>query len=405
MNNDVLISVDNVSKKFCRNLKHSLYYGIKDISKDLFLKRRKTPEKISLRKSEFWALKGISFELRRGECLGLIGHNGAGKSTLLKLLNGLIKPDEGAIRMKGRVGALIELGAGFNPILTGRENILINGSILGFTKKEINRQFESIVEFSGIGEFLDMPLRNYSSGMKVRLGFAVAAQMKPDVLLIDEVLAVGDIGFRVKCINKIAEILKNAAVIYVSHQISQVARICTDIAVMDKGKSTYQGKNVSKGIEHYYEQFSNFHSQIYGNGKASIHEIKLYTRRHKKIDSNIIKVDYLDDLLIEVYFSLNKSVTAAIMNIAIFSQDLRAIAQCYSNNCEFDIKNDAPLIKVKVKLPKIQLNTGIYSASISLVDENRRELLVRHEAVKSFQIVGKFTGNSPVQLQGEWKFI
>ena len=201
-NNEVLIKVEGLSKKFCKDLKTSLWYGVKD----LFTGLQGNKEERELRDKEFWAVKDINFELRRGECLGLIGHNGAGKSTLLKMLNGLINPDAGKITIKGRVGALIELGAGFNPILTGRENIYNNGAILGFTRKEINEKVEEIIDFAEIREFIDMPVQNYSSGMKVRLGFAVAAQMEPDVLIIDEVLAVGDLGFILKCFKTIDNI-------------------------------------------------------------------------------------------------------------------------------------------------------------------------------------------------------
>src|SRR5690606_14679453 len=162
---------------------------------------------------------------RRGECLGLIGHNGAGKSTLLKMINGLIKPDVGAITIKGRVGALIELGAGFDPILTGRENIYINGQILGFTKKEVDRKFDSIVDFSGISQFIDTPVRNYSSGMKVRLGFSVAIHMEPDVLLVDEVLAVGDLAFVIKSLNAMQQLMKKCAVIFVTHSMPLMSRV------------------------------------------------------------------------------------------------------------------------------------------------------------------------------------
>src|SRR5210317_2241023 len=178
---DVLIKVENVSKKFCRDLKKSLWYGVKDIAGEL---SGRGTSRNALRPGEFWSVKDISFELKRGECLGLIGANGAGKSTLLKMLNGLIKPDQGRISMRGRVGALIELGAGFNPILTGRENIYVNGAVLGFTKEEISRKFDEIVEFAELDEFINTPVQNYSSGMKVRFGFAVAAQMEPDILLI-----------------------------------------------------------------------------------------------------------------------------------------------------------------------------------------------------------------------------
>jgi lipopolysaccharide transport system ATP-binding protein len=179
-----------------------------------------------LRPGEFWAVRGVSFELRRGECLGLIGRNGAGKTTLLKMLNGLIKPDGGSITMRGRVGALIALGTGFNPILTGRENVYVNGSILGLTKEEIDRKIEGIIEFAEIGEFIDAPVQSYSSGMQVRLGFAVATAMEPDVLILDEVLAVGDAAFQAKCMQRVSMILEKAAVVFVSHQHHLVTRIC-----------------------------------------------------------------------------------------------------------------------------------------------------------------------------------
>jgi lipopolysaccharide transport system ATP-binding protein len=208
--------------------------------------------------------------------LGLIGHNGAGKSTLLKILNGLINPDEGKVVMKGRVGALIELGAGFNPVLSGRENIYNNGAILGFTRKEIDEKLQHIIDFAELQEFIDMPVRNYSSGMKVRLGFAVAAQMEPDVLIIDEVLAVGDIGFVTKCYKTIDTILPNTALIFVSHQMPAVSRICNKIILMDKGEAKYSGHDVSKGIDQYYSRFStNDTNIIYDDGSFELNEIEI----------------------------------------------------------------------------------------------------------------------------------
>ncbi|MGV6828917.1 MAG: ABC transporter ATP-binding protein, partial [Flavobacteriales bacterium] len=240
MNSDsqILVQVENLSKKFCKDLKTSLKYGLQDLISSTFQKKQKEKE---LRAKEFWAVKNINFTLRRGECLGLIGHNGAGKSTLLKILNGLIKPDKGKVIIKGKVGALIELGAGFNPILSGRENIYNNGAILGFTKKEMDSKVEEIIEFSEIREFIDMPVQNYSSGMKVRLGFAIAAQMQPDVLIIDEVLAVGDLGFVLKCFKTIDQLLPHTAVVFVSHSMPMVSRICNKIILMDKGEAKYIG--------------------------------------------------------------------------------------------------------------------------------------------------------------------
>ena len=270
MSHETLIKVENVSKKFCRDLKKSLWYGVKDIAGELTGRGNSLDD---LRPGEFWSVNDVSFELKRGECLGLIGPNGAGKSTLLKMLNGLIKPDKGRITMRGRVGALIELGAGFNPILTGRENIYVNGAVLGFTKEEIDRKLDSIIEFSELKDFIETPVQNYSSGMKVRLGFAIAAQMEPDVLIIDEVLAVGDIGFRAKCFNAMNEIAKNAAVIFVSHAMPQVARVATDILLLDHGTPVYEGKDVEKGIEKYYDLFESEEKIVSGSGKAQLHEV------------------------------------------------------------------------------------------------------------------------------------
>lgn len=190
-----------------------------------------------LRPDEFWAVKDVSFELKRGECLGLIGRNGAGKTTLLRMLNGLIKPDAGRIEMRGRVGALIALGAGFNPILTGRENIYVNATVLGLSKCEINKKLEQIIAFANLEEFIDTPVQYYSSGMYVRLGFSVAANINPDVLLVDEALAVGDLAFIIKCLNKAAALRREGtAIIFVSHNELQVREAAGRCLVMSKGR-------------------------------------------------------------------------------------------------------------------------------------------------------------------------
>ncbi len=221
MSDDVLIRAEGVSRKFCRDLKRSLWYGVQDTLGDLVgldsAARRFGAD-------EFWAVDDVSFELRRGECLGLIGGNGAGKTTLLKMLNGLIKPDRGRIEMRGRVGALIALGAGFNPVLTGRENIYVNGAVLGLSKREIDAKYDEIVDFADIGEFIDAPVQSYSSGMQVRLGFAVAVAVRPDILLLDEVLAVGDVNFQAKCFNTLASFRRQGtAFMLVSHNMHMMA--------------------------------------------------------------------------------------------------------------------------------------------------------------------------------------
>ena len=245
-----LVEVAGVSKKFCRDLKRSLWYGVRDIGSELVGRNGGGQ---SLRPGEFWAVDGVSLEVRRGECVGLLGPNGAGKTTLLRMINGLIRPDAGQITVRGRVGALIALGAGFNPLLTGRENIYVNAAVLGLTKRETDARLDEIIAFADLGEFIDAPVQSYSTGMEVRLGFAVAAALDPDVLLLDEVLAVGDAGFRNKCYNLIGRLLKQTAVVFVSHSTEQVGQLCTRALVLRRGRPAFLG-DVERAIEVYLEE-------------------------------------------------------------------------------------------------------------------------------------------------------
>lgn len=236
---DVVISVNNVSKKFCRNLRRSMLYGINDLSQNMFGMK---PETTQLRKDEFWALDNVSFDLRRGETLGLVGANGSGKTTLLRLLTGIFPPDNGKIEITGRIGALIAVGAGFHPHMTGRENIYLNGTILGMKRAEIVRKFDRIVEFSEIGDFLDAPVSTYSSGMYVRLGFAIAIHAPIDILIVDEILAVGDAHFQRKCLNRIRDIRnQGAAIILVSHNMQNIEGMCSKAILFHHGKQLKTG--------------------------------------------------------------------------------------------------------------------------------------------------------------------
>ncbi len=231
---DVVLSVKGVSKKFCRDLKRSLLYGVQDIATEIVGIREKNDR---LRPKEFWALKDVSFQLRRGESLGLVGPNGSGKTTLLRIISGLIKPDSGSVEIQGRVAPLIALGAGFNLILTGRENIYANMSILGLSKKEIDQRFQDVVDFAEIGDAIDAPVQSYSSGMAARLGFACAIYTEPDILLIDEVLAVGDIKFQAKCHRRLSELRqKGTSFILVSHNPQVILGICDSSVYLWKGK-------------------------------------------------------------------------------------------------------------------------------------------------------------------------
>ncbi len=399
MAGEVLVKVENLSKKFCKDLKTSLWYGMKDLASGLSGNR----DERSLRPKEFWAVKDISFELRRGECLGLIGHNGAGKSTLLKILNGLINPDAGKITIKGRVGALIELGAGFNPILTGRENIYNNGAILGFTKKEINEKIEEIIDFAEIREFIDMPVQNYSSGMKVRLGFAVAAQMEPDVLIIDEVLAVGDLGFVLKCFKTIDTILPNTAIVFVSHNMPMVSRICNQIILMDKGKAKFQGDDVGKAIDQYYTRFADNESNvIFDDGSISLENIGLCNSIESS--GSVAQIQWGDDFELFFRFKLLKSLEIPRFTVIVFDKEQRPVAVFESNSINNTVLTDENKIEFRMLHKQIQLSKGVYSLNINVNDRDTRAPILRMNSILSFQISHDREIWQPFLLKAEYKF-
>ena len=248
----VAIKVDHVSKKYCKSLKRSMLYGVKDIARNTL---GLSSHSDNLRKSEFWAVNDVSFELKKGEILGIIGPNGAGKTTLLKMLNGIFWPDKGKITVKGKVSALIEVGAGFHPLLTGRENVYIKAAILGMTKEEVDEKFDDIVAFANIGDFIDAPVKFYSSGMFVRLGFAVAVHCEPDILLVDEVLAVGDTVFKQKAKRKMIDLLHSGiSVIFVSHNIGTVESLTSRCIYLNNGKVVATGP--SEEVATHYLQDS-----------------------------------------------------------------------------------------------------------------------------------------------------
>src|SRR5881398_721108 len=196
----------------------------------------------SLGDDEVWALRGVSFEVKQGEVLGIIGRNGAGKSTLLKILSRITEPTTGRVLLTGRIGSLLEVGTGFHPELTGRENILLNGAILGMSRREIVRKFDAIVDFAEVERFLDTPVKHYSSGMYVRLAFAVAAHLNPEILVVDEVLAVGDVAFQKKCLGKMSEVSEGGrTVIFVSHNLAAVEALCRRGVVLDRGRVVFSG--------------------------------------------------------------------------------------------------------------------------------------------------------------------
>lgn len=251
-----VIRVSNIGKKYeimTEQDKHDTFASV-------LLHSLKSGIKGKKEKDEFWALKNVSFNVNKGERIGIIGHNGAGKSTLLKVFSRITKPTEGEMEIKGRIASLLEVGTGFNMELTGRENIYLNGSILGMTRAEIDSKFNDIVEFSEIGSFLDTPVKRYSSGMFVKLAFAVAAHLDPDILIVDEVLAVGDMKFQEKCLGKMDDVANGGkTVLYVSHSMRTVQQLCDRVIVMNQGKIIFDG-NVDEGIKIYMDKNINLNT-------------------------------------------------------------------------------------------------------------------------------------------------
>ena len=244
-----IISVENLGKKYLidHQAQHQRYTALRDViaekAKGLIPFRRSTQDPNGRpRTEEFWALKNVSFEIHQGEVVGIIGRNGAGKSTLLKILSRITEPTTGLVRLRGRVASLLEVGTGFHPELTGRENIFLNGAILGMTRAEIRRKFDEIVAFAEVAKFLDTPVKRYSSGMYVRLAFAVAAHLEPEILVVDEVLAVGDMEFQKKCLGKMHEVSKiGRTVLFVSHNMSAVQSLCGAGVLLDRGQLQRKG--------------------------------------------------------------------------------------------------------------------------------------------------------------------
>ncbi len=239
MSSPALVSVEAVSKKYCRDLDRSLRYGLQDIARAL-VGRGADPGR--LRQGEFWALREVSLELGGGECVGVIGPNGAGKSTLLKLIHGRLPPDRGRIRLRGKLAAISELGIGFNPVLSGRENIFHNAALLGLSRNATEELLDEIIAFSELEEFIDAPVFTYSSGMRARLGYSVAAHLEPDALLIDEVLTVGDLAFRRKCVQHMQRFLaRGKSVLLVSHDMYTVQTLCARAIYLERGEVAFAG--------------------------------------------------------------------------------------------------------------------------------------------------------------------
>ena len=386
---DTLIKVDGVSKKFCRGLKKSLWYGLQDLGNEL--RGRRHGGNGQLRADEFWAVRDASFELSRGECLGLIGHNGAGKTTLLRMLNGLIKPDQGRIEIRGKVGALIALGAGFNPILTGRENIYINASVLGLSKRHVDAKLDEIIDYSEIGEFIDTPVQNYSSGMSVRLGFSVAVVLiEPDVLFLDEVLAVGDIGFVIKCLNTMRRLTANSAVVFVSHSMQFISWFCTRVMVMKHGATLLDSPNPAEGIDRYFALVKH-EQQTSGTGDARVLGLDLLV--NGEMDTGE-EPSIHQGSSVTVLLRMQVDGPRACAHAWLYIHDeaklplvCTPIHDAYSQM--LCLPPGEHLLEIPLGI--IELNAGKYNFVVAILDANTSIVLARVEGLRSFRVLSDQT--------------
>ncbi len=411
MTEPALAVAEHVSKKFCRSLHRSLWYGLHDLTSAILPWRRgnmgRGPNDEAtrpLRTEEFWALRDVSFELHRGDCLGVIGHNGAGKSTLIKLVNGLITPDTGRMTTRGRVCALIELSAGFNPILTGRENIYNQATLLGFSREETRRKFDSIVDFADTGEFLDTPLRNYSTGMAVRLGFAVAAHLEPDVLIIDEVLAVGDISFRFKCLNAIGQLLQTSAVIFVSHAMPNIVRLCNELMVLDRGHVTYHGRDLARGIGQYQALFQGAPQSVSGSGEVVVRKLSIDSGDSHADLGGTCSVSYGAELRITVTIDSVGHLEGTRIQFVLWNAEMLPVLDVLAGNLEgtyIDL-TESRLMQVTAFVSQTELNGGKYTLSVIAEARDHARTYCRHDNAAYLQVDAETTSGAHSLTVADW---
>ncbi len=372
-----IIKADNVGKQyFLDHLNKESYVSLRDVITNRFQNFLKKDKKVPKenKKEKFWALKDVSFEVKEGDRIGIVGSNGAGKSTLLKVLSRITYPTKGKIHIKGRIASLLEVGTGFHPELTGRENIFLNGAILGMKRTEINRKFDEIVEFAGVEKFLDTPVKRYSSGMYVRLAFAVAAHLESEILVVDEVLAVGDVDFQKKCLGKMDDISSGGrTILFVSHNMAAVESLCNKGIFISNGK--IMGQGTSREIIDIYLNNS-IKNSLEKQGVID----GLYRGEHKLIkrveiwaNGNISNtVNMGGELEIRVYFQSLESLLYPVLGIII--KDVFNTPVIGVNNKNY-IGNliEIPINKgvFIMKIPFLQLISGTYSIDIHFGDGYR----------------------------------
>jgi len=412
--NDIAVRVENLGKLY-RIGQFAGYKTIRETMTNVMsgpLRRfrhpsqesRSTLSATSHQPNSIWALKNVSFEVKRGEAVGIIGRNGSGKSTLLKILSRITAPTEGHAEIHGRVGSLLEVGTGFHPELTGRENIYLNGAVLGMRKAEVERKFDEISAFAEIEKFLDTPVKRYSSGMYVRLAFAVAAHLEPEILVVDEVLAVGDAQFQKKCLGKMSNVASEGrTVLFVSHNMAAVQRLCSRSVLLESGRLDFQGAS-HEVVQQYlgYDQrgqavsFWEDLERAPGNELARLHAVRILNASGAVTPE--IRTD--QDFLIQVTYYVKKDGLRPGATAILFNQEGTCIFSSVSNHEERWHEKPHPigLYRSSCRVPKSLLSDGEYRLTVILW-EGYYQLICREDNVASLRVVdagevrGDYTGS------------
>lgn len=374
-----VIKVENLSKKYIiSHESQESYTTLRDVMTNTFktigykaLHPFKHNNFEHPSKEEFWALKDVTFEVKQGERIGIIGRNGAGKSTLLKLLSRITEPTSGSISLKGRVSSLLEVGTGFHPELTGRENIYLNGAILGMSKSEIKKKFDEIVAFSEVEKFLDTPVKRYSSGMQVRLAFAVAAHLEPEILLVDEVLAVGDAQFQKKCLGKMEEVAgEGRTILFVSHNMNAVEQLCSSCIYLDEGTVQLNDTDVRDVIKKYLFGENQLIKSEWIRPKNMVDNPWFNPTRFALTDkqgNNIyMPVSNNDDYCVTIEAEIGSVDSALTIGYALYSEDGSLLFWSYFTD-DWDHQNvitKKGFIKLSSQIPKRLLNEGVYKLEL-----------------------------------------
>lgn len=397
------IEFNEVWKKFKKGEK---FNSLRDAIPNLFKKEDKNN---NLEDREFWAVKNVSFNIEKGGVIGIMGPNGAGKSTILKMLSRIIVPNKGSMKINGRLSALIEVTAGFHPELTGRENVYLNGTILGMRRKEIDEKFDEIVEFSGVSEFIDTPVKRYSSGMFSRLGFSVAAHMDPDILLVDEVLSVGDIAFQAKCASKIRELLKSGAtIILVSHQINMIQSLCKRIILLQNGEIFRDGP-----VDEIIPLYQNI---IYKKDEEELKKKMTDMGERVKVDTRLLMdihdVSFVDaagvrknkfyanepvDVFVD--FQTKYRIDSPIFILEIIRADGILCFMSRTDEAGFKIDAIEGAGRIHIRLGKTLLMPGVYMAKLSVWDKDMiHPYVVRNKDVIRIEAEGNISQSEAVVI-------